>query len=206
MTFHSLSVNYVIPPFWQIIAFDELKTDYKNPIDQCASLNPLVLPEYILHILFNFLFLLSGEWFSILLNAPLIGYHIHRYTFGNWFLSVSSASFEHLLSIFWASFDHLLSIFWASSLVRYMNRPVMSGAGLYDPTSIMNADTLNKCQVPLCCLKCSANMLLYHIWSFFLNMCTLFYFLKREGWIKLAFYLLAFFYYLYGMIYSLITV
>ena len=30
---------------------------------------------------------------------------------------------------------------------RYMNRPVMSGAGLYDPTSIMNADTLNKCQV-----------------------------------------------------------
>ena len=34
------------------------------------------------------------------------------------------------------------------SLLRYMNRPVMSGAGLYDPTSIMNADTLNKCQVP----------------------------------------------------------
>ena len=49
---------------------------------------------------------------------------------------------------------------------RYMNRPVMSGPGLYDPTSIMNADTLNKCQ--------------------------------REGWIKLAFYLLSFFYYLYG--------
>ena len=29
--------------FLQIIAFDELKTDYKNPIDQCASLNPLVI-------------------------------------------------------------------------------------------------------------------------------------------------------------------
>lgn len=25
----------------QIIAFDELKTDYKNPIDQCSSLNPV---------------------------------------------------------------------------------------------------------------------------------------------------------------------
>ena len=49
---------------------------------------------------------------------------------------------------------------------RYLNRPVMSGPGLYDPTSIMNADTLNKCQ--------------------------------REGWVKLAFYLLSFFYYLYG--------
>ena len=34
---------------FQIIAFDELKTDYKNPIDQCNSLNPLVLPEYFLH-------------------------------------------------------------------------------------------------------------------------------------------------------------
>lgn len=28
----------------------------------------------------------------------------------------------------------------------------------------------------------------------------------REGWFKLAFYLLSFFYYLYGMIYSLIQV
>ena len=69
---------------------------------------------------------ISGEFFSLCLNLPLIGYHIHR----------------------------------------YMKRPVMSGPGLYDPTSIMNADVLNKCQ--------------------------------REGWIKLAFYLLSFFYYLYG--------
>ena len=67
-----------------------------------------------------------GEFFSLCLNIPLIGYHVHR----------------------------------------YMKRPVMSGPGLYDPTSIMNADVLNKCQ--------------------------------REGWIKLAFYLLSFFYYLYG--------
>jgi len=48
----------------------------------------------------------------------------------------------------------------------------MTGPGLYDPTSIMNADVLTKCQ--------------------------------REGWIKLAFYLLSFFYYLYG--YVLFTV
>jgi len=25
----------------QIISFDELRTDYKNPIDQCNSLNPV---------------------------------------------------------------------------------------------------------------------------------------------------------------------
>uniref|UniRef100_A0A8C1PTF5 Cornichon family AMPA receptor auxiliary protein 1 n=2 Tax=Cyprinus carpio TaxID=7962 RepID=A0A8C1PTF5_CYPCA len=52
-------------------------------------------------------------------------------------------------------------------------RPVMSGPGLYDPTTIMNADILAYCQ--------------------------------KEGWCKLAFYLLSFFYYLYGMIYVLVS-
>ncbi|XP_076239340.1 protein cornichon [Calliopsis andreniformis] len=117
---------------FHVIAFDELKTDYKNPIEQCNSLNPLVLPEYSLHIFINVLFLISGQWFSLLLNIPLIVYHL-----------------------------------W-----HYYHRPVMSKPGLYDPTSIMNAQVLMAHQ--------------------------------REGWIKLAFYLLSFFYYLYGMISSLI--
>ncbi|XP_053674832.1 protein cornichon [Anopheles nili] len=118
---------------FHVISFDELKTDYKNPIDQCNSLNPLVLPEYALHVLFNLLFLFSGEFLSFALNLPLIAYHIYRYA----------------------------------------NRPVMSGHGLYDPTSIMNTEVLRSCQ--------------------------------REGWIKLAVYLISFFYYLYGMIMALIT-
>eukprot|EP00105_Crassostrea_gigas_P033652 XP_011457102.2 PREDICTED: protein cornichon homolog 1 [Crassostrea gigas] len=73
------------------------------------------------------------EWFTVLLNIPLIIYHIRR----------------------------------------YINRPVMSGPGLYDPTTIMNADELNRAQ--------------------------------KEGWIKLAFYLISFFYYLYCMIYTLVS-
>lgn len=117
-----------------MIAFDELKTNYKNPIDQCNSLNPLVLPEYFIHILYNILFLSAGELLTFLLNLPLIMYHINR----------------------------------------YRTRPVMSVPGLYDPTSIMNADQLSRAM--------------------------------KEGWIKLAFYLLSFFYYLYGMISSLIAV
>lgn len=118
---------------FHVVAFDELVTDYKNPIDQCNSLNPLVLPEYAIHILFNILFLLSGQWLALILNLPLIAYHINR----------------------------------------YRSRPVMSVSGLYDPTTIMNGDALTKCQ--------------------------------REGWFKLAFYLVSFFYYLYGMITCLIT-
>ncbi|XP_023025351.2 protein cornichon [Leptinotarsa decemlineata] len=143
MAFNFAAFSYIIAliidafliffSLFHVIAFDELKTDYKNPIDQCNSLNPLVLPEYLLHIIFNILFAAAGEWFSLCLNIPLIAYHVNR----------------------------------------YRTRPVMSGYGIYDPTSIMNADVLTRCQ--------------------------------REGWIKLAFYLLSFFYYLYGMIYVLIS-
>ncbi|XP_033624682.1 protein cornichon homolog 1-like [Asterias rubens] len=118
---------------FHIIAFDELKTDYKNPIDQCNSLNPLVLPEYIVHIFYNVLFLAAGQFGTLAFNIPLIAYHIYRYA----------------------------------------NRPVMSSPGLYDPTTIMNADVLSRCM--------------------------------REGWIKLAFYLISFFYYLYSMIYVLVS-
>jgi len=128
-----LSAVLIFFAIYHIIAFDELKTDYKNPIDQCNTLNPLVLPEYGVHIFFNILFLFAAQFGSLMFNVPLIAYHVHR----------------------------------------YMTRPVMSGPGLYDPTTVMNADNLTKCM--------------------------------REGWIKLAFYLISFFYYLYSMIYVLVT-
>ncbi|KHN76046.1 Uncharacterized protein T09E8.3 [Toxocara canis] len=116
-----------------VICIDELKTDYKNPIEQCKNLNQLILPEYLLHLFFSLLFVLSLQWGAVCWNAPLIAYHLHR----------------------------------------YMNRPVMTGPGIYDPTTIMNADQLQRA--------------------------------LREGWIKLGFYLISFFYYLYAMIYTLVT-
>jgi hypothetical protein len=39
-TSYVLNDNNILSVF-QVIAFDELKTDYKNPIDQCNSLNPV---------------------------------------------------------------------------------------------------------------------------------------------------------------------
>jgi len=38
----------------QIISFDELRTDYKNPIDQCNSLNPVSANLMLLPLEFNF--------------------------------------------------------------------------------------------------------------------------------------------------------
>ena len=37
---------------FHVIAFDELKTDYKNPIDQCNSLNPVGLVSRVCGVCF----------------------------------------------------------------------------------------------------------------------------------------------------------
>eukprot|EP00112_Aurelia_sp_Birch-Aquarium-sp1_P007564 Seg1825.1 transcript_id=Seg1825.1/GoldUCD/mRNA.D3Y31 product="Protein cornichon 1" protein_id=Seg1825.1/GoldUCD/D3Y31 len=63
-----------------VIAFDDLKTDYKNPIDLCQTLNPLVLPEYGLHALLPVMFLFGGFWLVFIFNVPLLCYNIYRYT------------------------------------------------------------------------------------------------------------------------------
>ncbi|XP_063719357.1 protein cornichon homolog 1-like [Symsagittifera roscoffensis] len=118
---------------YQIIAVDELKTDYKNPIEQCNSLNPLVLPEYGILIFYNLLFLLAGDVVTFALNLPMIAYNIYRYA----------------------------------------NRPMIGGYGIYDPTTIMNTSQLSL--------------------------------IMKEGWIKMAFFLVSFFFYLYCLIYTLIT-
>lgn len=53
MVFNFPAVTYIVAlisdafliffSIFHVIAFDELKTDYKNPIDQCNSLNPVSL-------------------------------------------------------------------------------------------------------------------------------------------------------------------
>uniref|UniRef100_A0A3B3WC40 Cornichon family AMPA receptor auxiliary protein 2 n=1 Tax=Poecilia mexicana TaxID=48701 RepID=A0A3B3WC40_9TELE len=116
---------------WQIIAFDELRTDFKNPIDQSNptravrrtlletnknSLNtsgftrrcsiPLVVPEYSIHGLFCLMFMCAGEWVTLGLNIPLLFYHL-----------------------------------W-----RFFHRPADGSEVMYDPVSVMNADILNYCQ------------------------------------------------------------
>ncbi|KAF0886546.1 CNIH1 protein, partial [Crocuta crocuta] len=87
-----LTAALIFFAIWHIIAFDELKTDYKNPIDQCNTLNPtvekvkkikrvkialkLVLPEYLIHAFFCVMFLCAAEWLTLGLNMPLLAYHI----------------------------------------------------------------------------------------------------------------------------------
>lgn len=125
-----------------VIAIDELKTDFKNPIDHCKLMNPLLVTEYGLHSFMTLLFLLVGEWITCLINLPLLVFNLNR----------------------------LYTSFVKSPASRPAYKRLSS---IYDPTSIMNSDQLARA--------------------------------TREGWIKLFFSLFAFFYYIYGLISTLIS-
>lgn len=127
---------------YHVIAFDELKTDFKNPIDHCKLINPLVLPEYALHLVMTLIFLICGEWITVAINLPLLAYNVNR-LYRVYIRSPRSKSFFQRIS------------------------------NIYDPTIIMNSDHLARA--------------------------------VKEGWIKLFFNLFGFFYYIYGLISTLVA-
>eukprot|EP01147_Barroeca_monosierra_P007429 gene7429-9779_t len=118
---------------FNLLAFDELRSDHKNPVDVSASINPWVLPEYIAHGVLTLLFLIMGKWATLAINVVLLAYHIHR----------------------------------------YLNRPKISQPGIYDPTEMFNRSVMKQCMM--------------------------------ESTVKLGFYMLTFFFYLYSMMYTLIS-
>uniref|UniRef100_A0A8C0WG57 Protein cornichon 3 n=1 Tax=Castor canadensis TaxID=51338 RepID=A0A8C0WG57_CASCN len=157
---------------WHIIAFDELRTDFKSPIDQC---NPVHARERLRNI----------ERICFLLRKVRVVLHA-----GGWRTTVGAPremtgklvlpeySIHSLFCIMFLCAQEWLTLglnvpllfyhFW-----RYFHCPADSSELAYDPPVVMNADTLSYCQ--------------------------------KEAWCKLAFYLLSFFYYLYCMIYTLVS-
>ncbi|KIL68811.1 hypothetical protein M378DRAFT_21735 [Amanita muscaria Koide BX008] len=61
-----------------LIMFSDLESDYINPIDLCNKLNQFILPEYGAHAFLALCFLLSGQWFALLLNIPLVAYNVNK--------------------------------------------------------------------------------------------------------------------------------
>ncbi|KAJ7113074.1 cornichon [Mycena epipterygia] len=58
---------------------DEQKEHAKNlSEDRCKTFNKFVLPEIIAHAYFVALFLLSKDWTTVLLNAPLLAYNANK--------------------------------------------------------------------------------------------------------------------------------
>eukprot|EP00049_Salpingoeca_infusionum_P011403 m.198345 g.198345 ORF g.198345 m.198345 type:complete len:142 (-) comp14921_c0_seq1:296-721(-) len=117
---------------FSLLALEEVRTDGRNPNDFAKSLNPYILPEYGVHAVITVLFLLTGNYWSFLVNLCLTGYHIYRYqTRGR------------------------------------------KGPGIYEPTEMMSRRVMNAANI-----ECA---------------------------VKLGFYMLTFFYYLYRTMYALLA-
>lgn len=58
--------------------YSDLSCDYINPIDLCEKLNPYLLPEIGLHSFVALTMLLSGNWFSLILNLPILVWNFDK--------------------------------------------------------------------------------------------------------------------------------
>ncbi|XP_062928466.1 protein cornichon homolog 3 isoform X1 [Mobula hypostoma] len=165
---------------WNIIAFDELRTDLRSPVDQC---NPLHARERLRNIE-RICFLLRrvsdlvkktfwGCW-CIWMLCDLVHWgrmwHIK--------LVLPEYSIHGLFCIMFLCAQEWLTLglnipLLFYNLWRYFHSPAESNELMYDPATVMNDETLNYCQ--------------------------------KEAWCKMSFYLMSFFYYLYCMIDTLVS-
>ncbi|XP_019864253.1 PREDICTED: uncharacterized protein LOC100638501 [Amphimedon queenslandica] len=74
-----VSIGLLFMMVWHLIMVDELKNDYRNPVDFASNQNMLVFPEYGLHLFIVLLLLMFGYWFTFMWNVPLLAYHIWRF-------------------------------------------------------------------------------------------------------------------------------
>mmetsp|Transcript_10380 Transcript_10380/g.16936 ORF Transcript_10380/g.16936 Transcript_10380/m.16936 type:complete len:163 (+) Transcript_10380:146-634(+) len=64
---------------FSLVSLSDLEHDYLNPTDLCDRLNPLHVPEYILHAAITLLMLVQRSWLVVALNVPLLYWHIKTY-------------------------------------------------------------------------------------------------------------------------------
>ncbi|GAB5578122.1 protein cornichon homolog 2 [Prionailurus iriomotensis] len=175
-----LCASLIFFVIWHIIAFDELRTDFKNPIDQG---NPARAGPSMATVAMGTARLLPCRK---LLWRPLAATCRSRERLKNIEriccllrkLVVPEYSIHGLFCLMflcaaeWVTLGLNIPLLFYH-LWRYFHRPADGSEVMYDAVSIMNADILNYCQ--------------------------------KESWCKLAFYLLSFFYYLYSMVYTLVS-
>uniref|UniRef100_A0A9L0TF61 Cornichon family AMPA receptor auxiliary protein 3 n=1 Tax=Equus caballus TaxID=9796 RepID=A0A9L0TF61_HORSE len=198
-------------PWAQIIAFDELRTDFKSPIDQC---NPVHARERLRNI----------ERICFLLRKETVG---PRKAWENEASEGAAPSNAGPLGIY----AHLLGLLQPSTTdgaAPTTQIYFLSSGGWKSKIKLVLPEySIHSlfCIMFLCAqewltLGLNVPLLFYHFWRYFhcpadsselaydppvvMNADTLSY-CQKEAWCKLAFYLLSFFYYLYCMIYTLVS-
>lgn len=65
--------------------FSDLECDYINPIDLCNKLNKFIKPELAFHGFLTCLYLVSGEWLTLVINLPLFSYNVRKVIQSNYY-------------------------------------------------------------------------------------------------------------------------
>lgn len=71
------------------IMYQDLASDYINPIDLVNRLNPYILPEAAAHGFLSFLLLATGNWISFALQAPLVAWNVNKFVKKDWQLDAT---------------------------------------------------------------------------------------------------------------------
>lgn len=71
------------------VMYQDLASDYLNPIDLVNRLNPYILPEAGFHLFFTLLYLVTGNWWTFALNLPLVAYNANKFVKKEWQLDAT---------------------------------------------------------------------------------------------------------------------
>ena len=63
---------------YALICLSDLQADLINPHDCAGRINKLVMPEIIAHAAAAGLMMLCGSWSMVLVNGPLIAWHVRQ--------------------------------------------------------------------------------------------------------------------------------
>lgn len=74
-----LSIAHPEVHFFKVVTLSDLECDYLNAHACCAKLNKFVLPEVIFKAIPSILFLISGHWVVLLLNAPFVIWYVYKF-------------------------------------------------------------------------------------------------------------------------------
>lgn len=82
------AVNLFLQVFFTIM-YSDLECDYINPIELCNKLNKYIVPEACIQGALTLLFLINGQWFSFLLNLPILAYDANKIYNKNYLLDAT---------------------------------------------------------------------------------------------------------------------
>lgn len=71
------------------VMYQDLASDYLNPIDLVNRLNPYILPEAGFHMFYTLLFLVTGNWLTFAFQAPLVAWNINKFLKKEWQLDAT---------------------------------------------------------------------------------------------------------------------